>query len=129
MASRPNPYLTFARRGVLDSPAGCTTTVSDVPPGTAVQPGGNVTVSLSGDDVGELRGCFAGLAEGGTVTAPLEEQVRGDEHGSRTDRFGTDGLVDIAVASGSWLRRRGGVSDGRWGRSGASGRRRASPRR
>ncbi|WP_380159002.1 VOC family protein [Kineococcus sp. R86509] len=83
--------------GMVDGPAGFALMASDAPPGRPVEVGNNVTISLFGDDVEELRGFFAGLAEGGTVTTPLEEQVWGDEYGSFTDRFGINWLVNITL--------------------------------
>ena len=41
-------------------------------------PGGNITISLSGDDEQELRGYWDKLSEGGSVTMPLEKQMWGD---------------------------------------------------
>jgi PhnB protein len=58
-------------------------------------PGRRITVSLSGDDSEELRAYWEKLAEGGTVTMPLEKQMWGDEFGMCTDRFGVPWMVDI----------------------------------
>ena len=57
-------------------------------------------MSLSGDDVDQLRGWFAGLAEGGEVTTPLALQMWGDEFGMLTDRFGVPWMVNIAQPQG-----------------------------
>jgi PhnB protein len=54
------------------------------------------SVSLSGDDADALRGYFAKLADGGTVTMPLDKQVWGDEFGMCVDQFGIDWLVNIS---------------------------------
>jgi PhnB protein len=59
-------------------------------------PGRNITISLSGDDADDLRGWWDKLAEGGTVSVPLEKQMWGDEFGQCTDRFGIDWMVNIA---------------------------------
>ena len=74
--------------GQLETPAGYTLMASDDPPGMETTRGTNMSISISGDDVDELRGYFAALAEGGTVTMPLEKQMWGDEFGQCTDRFG-----------------------------------------
>jgi PhnB protein len=79
----------------LETPSGYTLMAADTPPGTSYDPGHNVTVSLSGDDVDELRGYWARLSEGGTVAVPLEKQMWGDEFGQCVDRFGIDWLVNI----------------------------------
>ena len=57
--------------------------------------GNGVTLSLSGDDDATLRRWFAALAEGGTVTMPLDKQMWGDVFGMCTDRFGVDWMVNI----------------------------------
>jgi PhnB protein len=69
---------------------------SDTPPGMEFHSGGNITISLSGDDGDLLRGYFEKLSEGGQVTMPLKKQMWGDEFGSLTDRFGVSWLVNIA---------------------------------
>jgi PhnB protein len=69
---------------------------SDMPPGQegAATAASNVHVSLSGDDE-RLRGYWDGLAEGATVSMPLEKQMWGDEFGALTDRFGISWMVNI----------------------------------
>ena len=83
----------------LESPAG-TLMASDTAPGAPFTPGDTMTMSLSGDDVEQLRGWFAGLAEGGQVTMPLAVQMWGDEFGMLTDRYGVPWMVNIAVPQG-----------------------------
>lgn len=61
-------------------------------------PGGNISISLTGDDVESLRRYFAGLSEGGDVTMPLAVQMWGDEFGMFTDKFGTRWMVNIATS-------------------------------
>ena len=80
----------------LETPAGYTLMASDTPPGMPRSEGSSISVSLSGDDADELRGYFAKLSEGGTVTMPLEKQMWGDEFGMCVDRFGVTWLVNIA---------------------------------
>ena len=72
---------------------------SDAPPGTDAGGGSDFSVSLSGDD-DELRGYFAKLSEGGSVTMPLEKQVWGDEFGMCVDRFGVQWMVNISPTAG-----------------------------
>ena len=83
--------------GQLETPSGYTIMASDTPEGMAHNPGTNVALSLSGDDGDELRGYFAKLAEGGTVTMPLEKQMWGDEFGMLTDEFGVTWMVNITA--------------------------------
>jgi PhnB protein len=81
----------------LETPSGFTLMGADTPPGMEYTPGSSITVSLSGDDVDDLRGYFAKLSEGGTVSMPLEKQMWGDEYGSLTDRFGVPWMANIRV--------------------------------
>jgi PhnB protein len=80
----------------LETPSGYTIMASDTPEGMPYESGSAITVSLSGDDGDELRRYWNGLAEGGTVTMPLEKQVWGDEFGMLNDKFGIGWLVNIA---------------------------------
>ena len=83
----------------LETPSGFTLMGADTPPGMEYTPGTSITVSLSGDDVDDLRGWFAALSEGGTVLMPLEKQMWGDEYGALTDRFGVPWMANISVGS------------------------------
>jgi PhnB protein len=69
---------------------------SDTPDQIELTKGSDYTVSLSGDDEAELRGYWDALADGGTVTLPLEKAPWGDSFGQLTDRFGTQWMVNIA---------------------------------
>lgn len=80
----------------LETDSGYTLMASDTPQGMEYKPGDNITVSLSGDDDDELRGYWAKLSDGGTVSMPLEKQMWGDVFGSCTDKFGIGWMVNIA---------------------------------
>lgn len=82
--------------GQLETDAGITLMVSDLPPGSERRRGNDVTVSLSGDEGETLRRYWARLSEGGHVETALEKQMWGDEFGACTDRFGVNWLVNIA---------------------------------
>jgi PhnB protein len=82
--------------GQLETPAGYTLMASDTPAGMETTVGTNISISLSGDDVDELRRYFAELSEGGAVTMPLEKQVWGDEFGMCRDRFGIAWMVNVS---------------------------------
>lgn len=56
-----------------------------------------VSCSISGDDVETLTRYVEGLAEGGTVDVPFEEQVGGDTFGQVTDRYGIRWLVNASA--------------------------------
>jgi PhnB protein len=87
--------------GMLETPSGYTIMGADSPPGQPHNPGNNMTVSLSGDDVDELRGYWNKLSEGGKITIPLEKQMWGDEFGMLTDKFGIPWMVNIMDPSAS----------------------------
>ena len=81
----------------LEAPNGFTLMASDTPEGMPESsPGGNITISLSGDDNDDLRGYWDKLADGGQVLMPLEKQMWGDEFGMVTDKFGVAWMVNIA---------------------------------
>ena len=80
----------------LETDSGFTLMASDTGPGMQRNPGDSMSISLSGDDAGELRGYWEKLSDGGTVTMPLEKQMWGDEFGMCTDRFGVPWMVNIA---------------------------------
>jgi PhnB protein len=82
--------------GQLETDQGYTLMASDMPPGMQHQPGNNIGISLSGDDGDVLRGYWAKLSDGGSVTVPLEKQMWGDEFGMCVDRFGIAWLVNIS---------------------------------
>ena len=84
----------------LETPQGFVLMASDTAPGQGdgFTPGDHMSVSLSGDD-DALRGIWEGLAEGATVTMPMEKQMWGDEFGMLTDRFGIPWMVNIGSTS------------------------------
>ena len=69
---------------------------SDTPQRMEYRPGSNFSMSLSGDDEAVLSAWFQKLAEGGTVTMPLEKAMWGDTFGMCVDRFGVNWLVNIS---------------------------------
>jgi len=84
----------------LDTTSGFTLMGSDTPPGQSQEPGGNISVSLSGSnatDGAELRHYWAKLSDGGTVIVPFATQMWGDEFGMCTDQFGTTWLINISA--------------------------------
>ena len=91
------PIEHLIMHGMLHTPSGFTLMGADTPPGMDHQPGGAITISLSGDDEAELRGYWDGLSDGGTVTLPLERQMWGDLFGQCTDRFGVNWMVNIGA--------------------------------
>ena len=70
---------------------------SDTDPVGDVTVGGNVELSISGDDEEALRGYFNGLCKDGKITMTLEKQAWGDLFGMVTDKYGINWMVNIAV--------------------------------
>ena len=81
---------------MLETERGFTLMGADTPPGMEYNRGNNISVSLSGDDAGELRGYWDKLSTNGTVSVPLEKQMWGDVFGMCTDGFGVTWLVNIS---------------------------------
>ena len=82
--------------GQLETSAGYTLMVADVPSHMEYQAPAGFSVSLSGDDSDALRGYFEQLSAGGTLTMPLQKQVWGDEFGMCVDQFGISWLANIS---------------------------------
>ena len=82
--------------GQLETSAGYTIMVADVPSHMEFHAPAGFSVSLSGDDGDVLRGYFEQLAAGGVTEMPLQKQVWGDEFGMCVDKFGISWLVNIS---------------------------------
>ena len=82
--------------GQLETDLGYTLMAADLPPGMDATPGSTISVSLSGNDGEAMRGYFAKLSDGGTVTTPLEKQMWGDEFGMCVDRYGMSWMVNVS---------------------------------
>jgi PhnB protein len=96
--SKDAPEADKIMHAVLETYRGLALMAADTPPGMEHRPGNNISVSLSGGaaDAADLRGYWAKLAEGGTVSVPLEKQMWGDVFGMCTDEFGITWMVDIS---------------------------------
>ncbi|MGW1208865.1 VOC family protein [Streptomyces sp. NPDC002499] len=86
--------------GMLETPSGFTLMGADTPPEMQYTPGGNFSVSLSGDDEKDLRGWWEKLSADGTVIVPLDKQMWGDVFGMCTDKFGIPWMVNIGETQG-----------------------------
>ena len=82
---------------MLTTKGGMVLMASDTPKQMDHTPGNNCSLSLSGEDEGELRGYWEKLSAGGSVTMPLGPAPWGDTFGMCTDRFGVHWLVDITA--------------------------------
>lgn len=80
---------------MLQADNGIAFMAADTPNGMDYVVGTNISMSLSGDNEEELRGYWDKLAEGGTVTMPLEKAPWGDTFGMVQDAFGVDWMVNI----------------------------------
>jgi PhnB protein len=92
----PGPDGDKVMHGMLETTAGFTLMCADTPTGMTRSDGARIAISLSGDDVEDLRAWWAALSEGGDVTMPLDKQVWGDEFGMCTDRYGVPWMVNIS---------------------------------
>lgn len=85
--------------GTLETETGFTLMAADAPPDLPLNPGNNITVSISGDDADELHGYWDKLSQAGTVAMPLEKQSWGDEFGMCVDQFDIPWMINIGQAS------------------------------
>jgi PhnB protein len=81
----------------LEGPAGLVLMGSDLPNSMEYRPGENISISLSGEDEGQLRNYYEKLANGGTIVEPLEKSPWGDTFGMLVDRFGIHWMVNISA--------------------------------
>ncbi|AEV83969.1 Protein phnB [Actinoplanes sp. SE50] len=82
---------------MLDTPQGYTLMASDTAPGMPFTPGNANSVSISGDASDNLRAFWDKLADGATISLPLEKQMWGDEFGQLVDRYGVPWMVNITA--------------------------------
>lgn len=70
---------------------------SDTPDHMEYKPAAGMSLSLSGTpgDEEKLRGYWEKLAEGATITVPLDKAPWGDIFGMLTDKFGIGWMVNI----------------------------------
>lgn len=58
-------------------------------------PGGQMSLTVSGDNEALLREYWEKLSDGANVTVPLTQSPWGDIFGMLTDKYGVDWMVDI----------------------------------
>jgi PhnB protein len=85
--------------GMLETGRGLVLMAADTPNTMEFTPAAGMSVSLSGDEEGELRGDWDGLSAGGTIVMPLERAPWGDHFGMCIDKFGISWMVNIAGTS------------------------------
>lgn len=81
----------------LETPDGFTLMASDTPSSVPYSPPAGFSVSLSGDDAPTLERYWNALADGGTVTMPLDTPPWGGRFGMLTDAFGIAWMVSISA--------------------------------
>jgi PhnB protein len=80
----------------LETENGLTLMGADTPSSMEYSEGTNISVSLSGDNLAELKAYYEKLSAGGTVSQPLVTAPWGDTFGMCTDKFGVQWMVNIA---------------------------------
>lgn len=83
----------------LTTADGLTLMGSDTPAHMAFERPANISLSLSGDDEGVLRGYWNALAEGGTVAMPFETPPWGGKFGMLVDKYGFSWMLAANAAS------------------------------
>jgi PhnB protein len=71
--------------------------LSDSDGRTPVPTGGNVSVTIDFDDVGEMTRKFEALAKGGKVTMALQDTFWGAKFGTLTDQFGIQWMFNCTL--------------------------------
>lgn len=68
---------------------------SDGPPNYEMKSGNNVSLSLHYEDAQKLEKAFNNLAEGGTVTMPVQETFWAHRFGMLVDKYGFQWMVNM----------------------------------
>lgn len=82
---------------MLVAGSGITIMASDTPKRMTYKPESNISISLSGDNIGTLQEYFEKLSTGGAITMPLMKAPWGDSFGMCTDKFGVSWMVNITM--------------------------------
>ena len=81
---------------MLSTDEGMVLMASDTPNSMGLTVGDNVSISVGGEDETVLRGWWAELSDGGSVTMPLDRPPWGGRFGMCTDRFGVHWMISVA---------------------------------
>ena len=82
---------------MLEGGNGITFFAADTPEHMEYHPGASISMSLTGDNLAELKSYFDQLTAGGQVTMPLEKAPWGDTFGMCTDKFGVNWMVNVTA--------------------------------
>ena len=72
---------------------------SDGMPGTPIDHGNGIYLSIGLNDEGQARAIFDQLGEGGRITMPLEVQFWGALFGQVMDKFGVSWMINCEMSS------------------------------
>lgn len=103
----PNPDFPIpegARRLIMHAEflvEGSTIMCSDVPPGTSVTKGDNISLIVRSAEEAKVRAWFAALSEGGKVEMPLAPQFWSPLYGYLVDKFGIGWQMYLASQPGA----------------------------
>lgn len=95
---RPPGAETLVMHGQFSTGPGATFMACDIPPGWGQGGMGGASVYHAARDVDQARRVFAALAEGGTVSMPMEGTFWSPAFGMLTDRFGTRWTISVPQA-------------------------------
>jgi PhnB protein len=80
----------------LETDDGLVLMAADAPTGADHSPPAGISLALGGDDAAQIEKCWERLADGGTVTMPLDAVPWGGRYGMVVDRFGVEWGVTIS---------------------------------
>lgn len=83
--------------GMLEAENGVVLMASDTPPDMPYDEGARISISLSGDNEAELRGYWDKLAQGASITVPMDKAPWGDIFGMLTDKFDVHWMVNVTA--------------------------------
>ncbi|MBX3091013.1 MAG: VOC family protein [Cryobacterium sp.] len=100
-ASEDPNVVDLIMHSVLTTGNGFTLMASDTSNRMPRDEGTEISISVSGaaEDEQSLRSAWDALAEGATITMPLETAMWGDTFGMLTDKFGLHWMVSIGAAA------------------------------
>ncbi|HSX17265.1 MAG TPA: VOC family protein [Patescibacteria group bacterium] len=82
---------------VLEAENGIIFMAADTPNAMEYKSGSSISLSLSGENMEELKGYFDKLSAGGQVTMPFEKAPWGDTFGMCVDKFGVAWMVNVTA--------------------------------
>ncbi|MFN6964503.1 MAG: VOC family protein [Pyrinomonadaceae bacterium] len=106
-----SPMAEHAPEGSADKVIHCTLRIGDthlmacdsMMPAGELKIGNNVTLAVGLDDADAAARMFDRLAEGGSVTMPMQETYWAERFGMLTDKFGINWMFNVEKPHGSML--------------------------